>query len=249
MPDAAVLINDLHKSYRGAFTAALNGLFLEVPQNTIYGLLGPNGAGKTTTLSIICSLFGASGGSVQVMGYDTQKHKAEVLRHIGLVPQKIALFGNLTCEENLRYFGRLYQLSGSEIKKRIKELLHLMNLEKHGDKNVSRYSGGMQRRANLIAALLHEPDILILDEPTAGVDVQSRALIISFLKEYHAQGKTILYTSHLLDEAEHLCQAVSIIDEGKNVLSGTPAQLIGQTPGAAKLEDVFLAHTGHSIRD
>lgn len=247
--EAAIVIQNLHKSYRGSFAPALNGLSLSVPRNSIYGLLGPNGAGKTTTLSILCGLFAADAGSVRILGRDVNKQKTEVLRHIGLVPQKIALFGNLTARENLHYIGKLYGLKRDDIARRSQELLERMNLEKHADKNVVRFSGGMQRRANLIAALLHQPDILILDEPTAGVDVQSRALILSFLKEYHRQGKTILYTSHLLDEAEQLCEEVAIMDEGKHVIDGTPAALIAQTPDSRKLEDVFLAHTGHSIRD
>lgn len=247
--EAAIVIRDLHKSYRGSLTPALNGLSLSVPQNSIYGLLGPNGAGKTTTLSILCGLFEADNGSIQVLGQDTRQHKAAVLSRLGLVPQKIALFGNLTAKENFAYIGKLYGLSREQITERSNLLLQQMNLEKHADKTITRFSGGMQRRANLIAALLHQPDILILDEPTAGVDVQSRTLILTFLKAYHATGKTILYTSHLLDEAEQLCEEVAIIDEGRNVLQGTPAALIRQTPGSRKLEDVFLAHTGHSIRD
>lgn len=247
--EAAIVIRDLHKAYRGSFTPALNGLSLTVPRNSIYGLLGPNGAGKTTTLSILCGLFEADKGSIEVLGQDSKIHRQSVLARIGLVPQKIALFGNLTARENLNYIGKLYGLDKENIHGRSEHLLQRMNLQKHADKNVARFSGGMQRRANLIAALLHQPDILILDEPTAGVDVQSRALILSFLKEYHQQGRTILYTSHLLDEAEQLCEEVAIIDEGRNVLQGTPQALVARTPDSRKLEDVFLAHTGHSIRD
>jgi ABC-2 type transport system ATP-binding protein len=245
----AIEIEHLHKMYKGAWTPALDGLSLKVKKNQVMGLLGPNGAGKTTCINIICGLVNSDKGKALVYGKDCSRDKDEIRKIIGVVPQQIALFGNLTAWENFRYIGRLYGLKEQEITERGQNLLERLGLEKHADKRVGRYSGGMKRRANIIASLLHHPELVILDEPTAGVDVQSRALIHDFLVEYHALGKTILYTSHHLDEAEELCDEVVIVDEGKFVISGSPKELIASTDDAKKLEDVFLHYTGHSVRD
>lgn len=245
----AVEITDLRKHYKGAWQPALDGLSLSVQRNQIMGLLGPNGAGKTTCINILCGLVGADSGKAYVMGKDCNKHIQEIRGMIGVVPQQIALFGNLTAWENFMYIGRLYNITDNIIRSRSQYLLEQLGLDKHADKRVSRYSGGMKRRANIIASLLHEPELIILDEPTAGVDVQSRAMIHKFLTEYHAMGKTILYTSHHLDEAEELCDEVVIVDEGRFVISGSPRQLVADTAHCHKLEDVFLHYTGHSVRD
>jgi len=168
---------------------------------------------------------------------------------MGMVPQQIALFENLTANENYRYIGRLYGLKDAVIDTRTKHLLSRLGLDKHAGKRIKDYSGGMKRRANIIASLLHEPNLLLLDEPTAGVDVQSRAMILDFLKEYRAQNKTILYTSHLMDEAEQICDEVVIIDDGKFIIAGAPKDLVANTENCKKLEDVFLHYTGRSVRD
>ncbi|MCD6062762.1 MAG: transporter ATP-binding protein [Flavipsychrobacter sp.] len=213
------------------------------------GLLGPNGAGKTTTINILCGLVLPDGGKAKVHGKDCVKDVLEIRRMTGVAPQQIALFSNLTAWENFRYIGRLYGLKESLITEHAGKLLERLGLEKHADKRVNRYSGGMKRRANIIASLLHQPELLILDEPTAGVDVQSRALILDFLQEYNSKGNTILYTSHLMEEAEQICDDVVIIDEGKYITSGAPKTLIAGTPDCKRLEDVFLHYTGHSVRD
>lgn len=245
----AIEIVDLHKVYKGSFAPALDGFSFTVRENQVMGLLGPNGAGKTTSINILCGLTAPNSGQAHIFGKDCIKDTVEIRRMIGMVPQRIALFGNLTAWENFMYIGRLYDLPDHIIKSRAQNLLERLGLEKHADKRIAQYSGGMKRRANIIASLLHEPELLILDEPTAGVDVQSRAMIIDFLKEYHRQGKTILYTSHLLDEAEQICDEVVIIDEGRFVISGSPKGLVSRTPGSKKLEDVFLHYTGHLVRD
>lgn len=245
----AIDIKDLKKQYKDSWSPALDGLSLTVKQNSITGLLGPNGAGKTTCINIICGLVNANTGSATVFGKNCFKEKDEIRKVIGVVPQQIALFGNMTAWENYYYIGRLYALPKNVIQQRASDLLERLGLIKHADKRVNRYSGGMKRRANIIASLLHDPELLILDEPTAGVDVQSRALIHDFLKEYHHKNKTILYTSHHLDEAEELCEQVVIIDEGKYILSGSPKELIRSIPQAHKLEEVFLHYTGHTVRD
>ncbi|HTM67525.1 MAG TPA: ABC transporter ATP-binding protein [Flavipsychrobacter sp.] len=248
----AIEISGLRKMYKGAWSPALDGLSLQVKKNQIMGLLGPNGAGKTTCINILCGLVKPDEGEALVFGHNVTKNIEQIRRQIGVVPQQIALFGNMTAWENFKYIGRLYNLSELQIKERAAGLLERLGLMAHADKRVARYSGGMKRRTNIIASLLHEPELIILDEPTAGVDVQSRALIHDFLVEYHQKGKTILYTSHHLDEAEQLCDDVVIVDEGKFIISGSPRQLIAQTAAhsnCSKLEDVFLHYTGHTVRD
>lgn len=246
---AAIEISNLRKQYSGAFAPALDGLSLQVQPATIVGLLGPNGAGKTTSISILCGLIEPDSGSARIFGKDCVSARSAIRQIIGVVPQQIALFGQMTAWENFRYIGRLYGLPDKTITERAGNLLKRLDLDKHAHKRVHRYSGGMKRRANMIASLLHQPEIIILDEPTAGVDVQSRAMILNFLTEYHSQGHTILYTSHMLEEAEKICEQVIIIDEGKNIISGAPKELIAQTPDSKRLEDVFLHYTGHSVRD
>lgn len=248
----AIEITDLHKMYPGAWSPALGGLSLQVRRNQVMGLLGPNGAGKTTCINILCGLVKPDQGTAKIFGKDCTKEIGHIRSMMGVVPQQIALFGNMTAWENFKYIGRLYGLNELQIKERAGSLLERLGLMPHADKRIGRFSGGMKRRANIIASLLHEPELIILDEPTAGVDVQSRSLIHNFLTEYHKKGKTILYTSHHLDEAETLCDEVVIVDEGKFIISGSPKELIVQTArqtDCKKLEDVFLHYTGHSVRD
>lgn len=245
----AIEITELKKSYKGAWSPALDGLSVTVKKNQIVGLLGPNGAGKTTCINILCGIVQADSGKALIMGKDCGADKMAIRSMIGVVPQQIALFFNLSAWENFRYVGRLYGLSEKAIKERAGHLLERLGLDKHADKQIGRYSGGMKRRANIIASLLHQPELVILDEPTAGVDVQSRAMILDFLKEYNRQKKTILYTSHHMEEAEQICDEVAIIDEGKFVVRGTPKLLIQETADCKRLEDVFLHYTGHSVRD
>ncbi len=245
----AIEIYELHKQYPGSWSPALDGLSLGVKENSITGLLGPNGAGKTTTINIICGLVQPDNGQAKVFGVDCSAHINAVRSQIGVVPQQIALFPNLTAWENFLYIGQLYGINRSYIKDRAGQLLERLGLEKHAEKRIQSFSGGMKRRANIIASLLHYPQILILDEPTAGVDVQSRAMILDFIQEYKEEGKTVLYTSHLLDEAEKICDDVVIIDEGKFIIEGTPQSLVHNTNDCTDLEDVFLHYTGHSVRD
>lgn len=245
----AIAINELHKTYKGALVPALDGLSLSVQKNQIMGLLGPNGAGKTTSINVLCGLVLPDKGRARIHDKDCLKDTLAIKRILGVVPQQIALFSNLTAWENFYYIGRLYGITDKKIRERAGHLLERLGLDKHADKRINRYSGGMKRRANIIASLLHQPDVVILDEPTAGVDVQSRAMILDFLQEYRAMGKTILYTSHLLEEAEQLCDEVVIIDEGKFIVSGSPKSLVKETPDCKRLEDVFLHYTGHSVRD
>lgn len=246
----SILVQDLHKTYKGALEPSLKGLSFSFEKGMITGLLGPNGAGKTTTISIICGLVSANSGLVKVFDLpQTTAHREEIKQLVGIVPQQIALFPQLTAIENLEYFGNLYGLKGKPLRTLIDEYLQIFGLEQNGNKAVHRYSGGMKRRANIIASILHQPRLLILDEPTAGVDVQSRSMILQFLRDFNAKGASIIYTSHLLDEAQTICQEVAIIDEGKLIVQGTPANLIAQHTECQHLEDVFLHYTGHAVRD
>lgn len=241
-------IQQLHKTYRQSAEPSLSGLSFHFDDHIIAGLLGPNGAGKTTTISIICGLVKADSGRVEVLGMDTVKDLAAIKKAIGVVPQSIALYPTLTVTENLEYIGKLYGLQPSAIREKVHYYLQIFGLEKSAHKAIRHFSGGMKRRANIIASLLHDPRLLILDEPTAGVDVQSRNMILHFLKEYHRQGHSILYTSHLLEEAQQLCDDIAIIDHGKLVVQGRPEDLM-KTHGASSLEQVFLTLTGYLVRD
>lgn len=246
--DYSIEIKDLYKQYPGSDTFALQGLSLEFEKGIIAGLLGPNGAGKTTTISILCGLVRQDKGLAKVMGLNCEGDMLSIKNKIGIVPQQIALYPQLTAIENLEYIGRLYEIPRNELKVKILGLLEEFGLLVNAKKRIGRYSGGMKRRANIIAGLLHDPEILILDEPTAGVDVQSRAMILDFLKAYNKKGKTIIYTSHHLEEAEKICEEVAIIDEGRLIAKASPSDLIAQAESCKNLEDVFLYYTGRSVR-
>lgn len=247
---SCITVQNLYKTYKGAEEPSLKGLSFSFPRGCIAGLLGPNGAGKTTTISIICGLVKEDSGKAQVFDLPQDAaHREAIKRLIGIVPQQIALFPQLTAAENLEYFGNLYGLKGKPLRARIAEYLEQFGLEKSAHKEIHKFSGGMKRRTNIIAAILHNPELLILDEPTAGVDVQSRSMILKFLRNYNQQGVSILYTSHLLEEAQTLCGEVAIIDQGQLVVQGKPLTLIQQHPQYRNLEDVFLHYTGLAVRD
>lgn len=242
-------IRELTKIYKGSDEPAVNSISLDIFSNEIFGLLGPNGAGKTTTISILCGLFRATKGSVIIDGLDSMTHLEKIKQIIGVVPQDIALYPTLSGRENLTFFGNMYGLYGKELRDKINHYLAEFGLDKHGDKNVSKYSGGMKRRVNLIAGLLHDPKILFLDEPTVGIDVQSRIMILEYLKEINKKGVTIIYTSHYMEEAENLCTRVAIIDRGNIISLGKPKELVTDHPEFKNLENIFIYLTGKDMRD
>lgn len=244
-----ISIKELYKRFPKALDPTVNGLSLDIHRGEIFGLLGPNGAGKTTTISMICGLLQPDQGRIAINSHDVRRDFEQVKRDIGVVPQDIALFDMLTARENLRFFGKMYGLPADQLNDRIDHFLDVFGLAAHERKRIRYFSGGMKRRINLIAALLHQPNILILDEPTVGVDVQSRNVILRFLKQLNADGVTILYTSHLLEEAQDLCTRVAIIDRGHMLAKGTPKQLIEQTAGVENLQGYFLQLTGEKLRD
>ncbi len=245
----ALSIEQLVKLYPRADRPALDGLTLYVPRGSIFGLLGPNGAGKTTAISILCTLLRPTSGKVTVLGHDVADQADAVRRSIGLVPQDIALYPSLTARENLRYFARILRIPGRRIKERVDECLDLVGLTACADQRIATYSGGMKRRANLAVGVLHEPAILFLDEPTVGIDAQSRNLIIDRLTQLNRAGMTLFYTTHYMEEAQQLCDEIAIVDSGKVIGQGAPTQLIDEAIDCENLEDLFLSMTGKQLRD
>ncbi|HSH53149.1 MAG TPA: ABC transporter ATP-binding protein [Bacteroidales bacterium] len=242
-------IKHLTKVYKGSSKPAIDDINLDISTGEIFGLLGPNGAGKTTTISILCGLFAPTSGNVFIDGMAYQ-HSSETIKNIiGVVPQDIALYPTLTAKENLTFFGHLYGLKGKKLKSRIDECLNLFGLEKNAGKKIKNFSGGMKRRINLIAGILHKPKIIFLDEPTVGVDVQSRNVILEYLRNINKEGTTLIYTSHYMEEAENFCSKVAIIDKGKIIIEGQPNKLIKSKEEYTNLESIFLQLTGRAVRD
>jgi len=242
-------IKNLSKRYKGSDEFALKDFTLDIYPDEIFGLLGPNGAGKTTTISILCGLFAPTSGEVLIDGFNLSSDLDQIKQIIGVVPQEIALYPTLTALENLTFFGNMYGLKGKSLKDLILDRMSFFGLERFAKKRISSFSGGMKRRVNLVAGLLHNPKILFLDEPTAGIDVQSKIVILEFLHEINRKGTTIIYTSHYMEEAENLCSRVSIIDRGVLISTGNPKELVADHPEFKNLENLFLHLTGKGLRD
>ncbi len=246
--DAAIEVRHLIKNYNGAANPAVNNISFTIEKEEIWGLLGPNGAGKTTTISILCGLLKQTSGDVFIHGYNHEKNTREIKHLISIVPQDIALYPSLTAKENLEYIGNMFGLKGKVLNDRITECLTVFGLSEVTNKRVETYSGGMKRRINLIAGILHQPKIVFLDEPTVGVDVQSRNMITNFLLDLNKKGTTIVYTSHLMEEAQNFCTHIAVIDHGAIIATGVPADLIQQYQ-CKNLEELFLKLTGRQLRD
>ncbi len=220
-----VEVNNLVKQYPGSAEPAVRGVSFAIKQGEIFGFLGPNGAGKTTTISMLACLLTPTSGAATVAGFDLVKQANQVKRRIGLVPQDLALYPTLSARDNLNFFGRIYGLSGQLLKRRVNEALQMVGLFDRANEAVDKFSGGMKRRVNIAAGLLHQPDILFLDEPTVGVDPQSRNFIFDNVEQLNKHGVTVLYTTHYMEEAERLCDRVAIIDQGCIVALDTPSAL------------------------
>jgi ABC-2 type transport system ATP-binding protein len=204
---------DVHKRYGP--TVALDGVRFEVEAGELFGLLGPNGAGKTTLLSLLSCLLEADSGELRIQGTRVTLADRELRRRIGIVPQELAIYGELTARENLEFFGELYGITGSQLRSRVKEVLSAIGLEDRANMRAGRFSGGMKRRLNLGAAIVHNPALLLLDEPTTGVDPQSRNHIFDEVRRLNEAGVTIVYTTHYMEEVETLCKRVGIMDHGR----------------------------------
>jgi ABC-2 type transport system ATP-binding protein len=224
--------NDVTKRY--GTTVAVNGLTLEIRRGEIFGLLGPNGAGKSTTVHLAVGLLAPDAGSVTLASAGSPEQPA-VRTRIGVAPQALSLYEILTADENLQFFGRLYGLDGAKLRERVASALSFVGLtDRRGDR-IRSYSGGMKRRLNLAAAVLHDPEVILLDEPTVGVDPQSRNQIFENILALQAQGRTIVYTTHYMEEAERLCDRVAIIDQGKLLALDSVPALIAAHGGASIL--------------
>lgn len=221
---AILTAKNLRKRYDDLL--AVDGVSFEVDEGESYGLLGPNGAGKTTTISMVCGLLRRDAGEVFVAGHPLDDGSTKAKEAIGYVPQDVALYPDLSGVENLRFFGRLYSLSGKELASRVEAVLEIVGLSERARDRVSEYSGGMKRRLNIAAGLLHRPRLLVLDEPTAGVDPQSRNAILENVEQLKSEGLAVLYTTHYMEEAERLCDRVGIIDQGKIIAEGTRRELV-----------------------
>jgi ABC-2 type transport system ATP-binding protein len=220
---------------------AVDDVSFRIAPGETYGLLGPNGAGKTTTISMVAGLIAADAGTVSVAGMPMTPRTTEPRRHVGLVPQELAIYPDLSARENLRFFGRLQGLRGAELDRRAEEVLDLIGLTDRARDRTKEYSGGMKRRLNIGIGLLHKPTLLILDEPTVGVDPQSRNAILESVEALSVEGMAVLYTTHYMEEAERLCDRIGIIDSGRLQAEGTRQELIRLTGG---VDTIKLGGTG-----
>jgi ABC-2 type transport system ATP-binding protein len=239
----------LGKTYHQSQTPALSNVDISIDEGEIFGLLGPNGAGKTTCISMLSTVLSPSTGQIIINGINARTNPNAVRKIIGLVPQDIALYETLSARENLAYFGRLHGQRGNELNEKIKIALSLVGLSGQIDQRVHTFSGGMKRRLNLAAGVLHQPRLLFLDEPTVGIDAQSRNLIMEQLQVLKQNHTTMLYTTHYMEEAQLLCDRIAIVDAGKIIAEGSPADLVTRETGCDNLEALFLKLTGKQLRD
>jgi ABC-2 type transport system ATP-binding protein len=218
-----IKVQELQKSF--GKVDAVKGVSFSVEKGESFSLLGPNGAGKSTTINMMTGLFPPTSGSIQITGVDVIKNPKQAQKSIGVVPQEIALYDTLSARENLKFWGRMYGLSGKALDKAVDEVLEVIGLTDRAKDKISTFSGGMKRRVNIGAAILHKPEVLIMDEPTVGIDPQSRNHILNTVKRLNQNGMTIIYTSHYMEEVEYLCERIGIIDNGELIACGTLREL------------------------
>jgi len=241
----AIEVTNLKKSFGNL--QAVQGVDLVVQQGEILSLLGPNGAGKSTTISMLSGLLTPDAGEARIMGYSiTQEPKAAKAK-LGVVPQEIALYPDLSARENLLFWGKMYDLRGSDLKQRVDEVLDVIGLTDRQKDHVEKYSGGMKRRVNIGAALLHNPQVVIMDEPTVGIDPQSRRHILDKVKDLNRQGMTVLYTTHYMEEAAELSDHIAIMDQGKIIAYGTHDELIKLIGEQTRIDLTFNTEVAHIL--
>jgi ABC-2 type transport system ATP-binding protein len=246
MADSIVIIEDLVKKFEDV--VALDGVSLQIAKGELFGLLGPNGAGKTTIINILCGVLKPTSGFVSINGYDVQRETRKVKEFIGVCPQETAIYPYLTGLENAELFGDLYAVDKHTFRARCNMLFERLALAKDAKRRTEKYSGGMKRRLSFILALIHDPQVIFLDEPTVGMDPQSRHVVWDFIRELKREGKTIILTTHYMEEAEELCDRVGIIDHGKMIALDPPRTLISKND-VGNLEEVFIKFTGRKIRE
>ncbi len=250
MEDIILKTTDLTKKYDNK--AVVDGLNIEIKTGEIFGLLGPNGAGKSTTMNMICSIVRPTAGSIELLGKNPWKQKKEVIHKIGYIPQELAIHGNLKAWENVELFTSLYGIKGTALKESVDESLEYVGLLEKKNEFTKNFSGGMKRRLNIACAIGHNPELLIFDEPTVGIDPQSRNFILDKIKETNKRGTTIIYTSHYMEEVEAICTRIAIMDNGKIIACGTSEELKKLVTNGNEnitLEEVFLSLTGKKLRD
>ncbi len=248
----AVLLktNDLTKKYGNK--VVVDNLNIEIEEGEIFGLLGPNGAGKSTTMNMICGIVKPTLGGVEFMGKDFLKNRKELIGNLGYIPQELAIHGNLKAWENVELFTSLYGIKGAELKERINESLEYVGLIEKRNDYAKTFSGGMKRRLNIACAIGHHPRLMIFDEPTVGIDPQSRNFILDKIKDSNKNGATIIYTSHYMEEVEAICTKIAIMDNGVIIATGTSEELkkmVKDDTSSITLEEVFLTMTGKKLRD
>ncbi|MFT3909590.1 MAG: ABC transporter ATP-binding protein [Ferruginibacter sp.] len=248
MYNAAVSISNLGFSYPKQSKHCFTDLNLDIPEGARFGLFGPNGAGKTTLMNCMTGLLTYTKGSIKLLGNEIANHKKEVNKLFGLVPQDFSFYQELTPVQNLEFFGAWSGLRPAEIKKRIDNLLDVLGLADVRNKQVQKFSGGMKRRVNLAIGVINNPSVLFLDEPTVGVDIQTRHAIINYLKELNKDGTTLIYTSHQLSEAEELCDKIAMIEDGKIIVNDSLDKLLSEHKEDG-LEGLYLNLTGKQYRD
>lgn len=250
MSDIILRTKDLTKKYHNK--VVVDNLNLEIRKGEIFGLLGPNGAGKSTTMNMICSIVKLTAGSIELLGKNPWKQKREVIHRIGYIPQDLAIHGRLKAWENVELFTSLYGIKGEKLKRTVDESLEYVGLLDKKNEFAKNFSGGMKRRLNIACAIGHQPDLLIFDEPTVGIDPQSRNFILEKIKESNQKGATVIYTSHYMEEVEAICSRIAIMDNGKVIACGTSEELKKLVTNGREditLEEVFLTLTGKSLRD
>ena len=246
MNQPAIVVEHLTKKYEDV--TAVEDLSLQIEKGELFGLLGPNGAGKTTVINILCGLIKPTSGAAKVGSFDVQKETWQVRELIGVCPQETAVYPYLTGAENVELFGNLHSMTNENIETRRNMLLEKLGLTQEAKRKAEKYSGGMRRRLSLALALIHNPQVAFLDEPTVALDPQSRHAVWDFIRELKKENKTIILTTHYMEEAEALCDRVGIIDHGKLLALGPPKDLVLKA-GVTNLEEVFINLTGRKIRE
>ena len=246
MNQPAIVVEHLTKKYEDV--TAVEDLSLQIEKGELFGLLGPNGAGKTTVINILCGLIKPTSGAAKVGSFDVQKETWQVRELIGVCPQETAVYPYLTGAENVELFGNLHSMTNENIETRRNMLLEKLGLTQEAKRKAEKYSGGMRRRLSLALALIHNPQVAFLDEPTVALDPQSRHAVWDFIRELKKENKTIILTTHYMEEAEALCDRVGIIDHGKLLTLGPPKDLVLKA-GVTNLEEVFINLTGRKIRE